>query len=151
VWSTSFGDDVEDTLQGMAVDSAGAIVLVGLATESIDLGAGGMMADDKDMFAAKLDAAAGFAGSMIIGSQTLTSVDIDDIAVFSLDSNGQVGLAGQYSGLSSQRPRHMSLDSQSSALILGGLFWGGLDFGNSSLQTGTQQNDRQNFVARIMP
>jgi hypothetical protein len=68
VWAKSFGDGASQVVQGVAVDSAGSVLVTGTFLGSLDFGGGALnSAGDEDIFAAKLDKDGGHVWSAVYG------------------------------------------------------------------------------------
>lgn len=59
IWGTTFGQDGDQTVRGVAADSMGNLVLTGPLSDDTDFGGGPLAAAGLDVYVAKLDAAAG--------------------------------------------------------------------------------------------
>jgi hypothetical protein len=99
VWSKRFGDANNQQGTGVAVDSAGDVVVIGTFSGSIDFGDG-----------------------------PLTSAGGDDIFVAKLDASGNHVWSKRFGDASNQAPNGVAVDSADSVLVTG-YFFGSVDFG----------------------
>ncbi len=95
VWAKSFGDaNSPQVANGVAVDGAGNVVLVGSFLGSIDFGGGPLVsAGSSDVFVAKFDASGGHLWSKRFGD-----VNPQSVSGVAVDGAGNIVLVGSFNG-----------------------------------------------------
>ena len=94
VWSKRFGDGSEQTVQGVAVDEAGNVIIAGYFEGAIDFGGGNLTsAGLRDVFVAKF----GPDGSHI-WSKSFGDTNYQAANALALDSSGNVIITGVFMG-----------------------------------------------------
>jgi len=102
-WSKSFGDNSDQEVADVAVDSSGNVLLAGY-----------------------------FFGTMTIGNISLISAGASDVFVAKLDSSGNYAWSNHFGDSDTQRAVAVALDASGNAAVLG-IFRGTVDFGNGPL------------------
>jgi len=93
IWSKGFGSTLADNGRGVAVDSAGNVILVGASAGAIDLGGGPLPSGGTAMVVAKFDPNGQHLWSQsFTGAMTLSNVDV------AVDSSSNVVLVASISG-----------------------------------------------------
>jgi len=114
-WLRSFGGSGNDTAMGVAVGGNGDVVLTG-----------------------------GFYGSMVVGSQTLTSAGDEDVFVVKYGSDGNVKWSQGGGGIGRDEGRGIAVDGSGNAAVTG-LFSGSGSFGGVTLAS---QGQTDMFVVK---
>lgn len=98
VWSQQLGEAGLPLVTGLAIDSAGNIVLCGSFVGALDLGAGGLVGGSlPQAFAAKLDGSANPLWSVLLGPGPSGSSTSTATAV-AVDPSSEIVVGGQYAG-----------------------------------------------------
>lgn len=94
LWSKRFGDPSYQSGQGVAVDSAGNVLITGFFNGAIDFGGGPLAsAGNKDVFVAKLDP-----GGAHVWSKRFGDADVQYGQSLAVDDAGNVIITGTFSG-----------------------------------------------------
>lgn len=98
-WAKRFGDVSGQYANGVAVDAAGAIFVVGRASSSIDFGGGELVSDGTDAFVAKLDESGAHLWSKRFGSMNAqqalgVATDADGSVVIAAAAVGSINFGG---------------------------------------------------------
>lgn len=94
VWSKRFGQEGDQSVRGVAVDGMDNVVLTGPLSDDTDFGGGPLAASGLDVYAVKLDAAA---GKHIWSKRFGDSADQSGLSVVA-DGSGNTFLAGFFKG-----------------------------------------------------
>lgn len=118
IWSRRYGDANDQRPRAIAVDEAGNVAITGHFSGSVDFGGG-----------------------------ALTSAGADDIFVAEFDTNGSHMWSHGFGDASPQVAESVAFDAAGNVL-LGGYFYGTVDFGGGPL---ISAGDRDVFVAKFAP
>lgn len=118
LWASPIGGTENDMGWGVAVDGSGNVFAVGI-----------------------------FAGSMTVGSTTLTSNGSDDIFLVKLDPAGAVLWATSFGGTDLEEGNSVRLDSAGN-IVIGGYYLDKITFGSTTL---TSKGSIDTFVAKLDP
>lgn len=176
LWSKGFGGVTDDDSAAVTFDAAGAVVQIGLFSDSIDFGGGALTSGGFDrLFVAKLDAtgayvaakgflAHGFGvaadaasgdvvvtgyydGTIDFGGGPLTSAGGYDVFVARFDGALNPVWSRRFGDANDQMGQAVAIDGAGHVAVVGS-FWGTVDFGGGTLTSGGFQDV---FVAEITP
>lgn len=168
-WAESFGDKEDQSLESMALDAQGGVVLAGSFLGKLDFAGVPLSADPKatssSFFVAKLDAqgrprysrafatggpvavdglgdvfiAASLAGKTSYGTFPVTSAGAHDVVIVKLDSSGDTVATNRAGDALDQTAGAIAVDASGSVVVLG-RFAGDMDLGTGELESVSGQD-----------